>query len=424
MPAPQPENAETSRRGFVIYAIGQSVASTGTWMQRLAIGWLAWDLTHSVGWVGAMALTELVAALWVAPSSGVLVDRSNLFRLNLLLQGCAMLVALLLYAFTETGMMTIWLLWALALADATWQGLAQPARMVAVSLLAGPKHMAQAIAVNSIGFNVARSVGPAVAGSIIIYFATPMVFLVNIGAFGTMALVLLVLRPALNRPGAASRGAFLNDVVAGYRYIARTPPVATIFLMVLAFSLLGRPFTELFPAIAGQMLGGGPAMLSLLMSAQGIGALAGGAWMLRRRSIPALARVTYGAGISMALALLGFCIVGHGQIAIALIALAGLGHVMCNIGMQSLAQLFAAREFRGRTMALYGLIFRAGPAAAAALIGGLAEWFGLAPLIGASAVACALCLSAVAFTRRGVFTPERTAPAAPPPRAGDERGGL
>ncbi|MCJ8144019.1 MFS transporter [Ancylobacter sp. A5.8] len=234
-----------------------------------------------------------------------------------------------------------------------------------------------------------------------------------------MALVLLGLRPALNRPGAARRSAFLNDVFAGYRYIAHTPPVATIFLMVLAFSLLGRPFTELFPAIAGKMLGGGPAMLSLLMSAQGIGALAGGAWMLRRRPIPALARVTYGAGIGMALALVGFCLAGSGQLAIVLIALAGLGHVMCNIGMQSLAQLFAVREFRGRTMALYGLIFRIGPAASAALIGMLAEWLGLAPLIGAAAVACALCLIAVAITRRGVFTREPTATVAPPSRSAD-----
>lgn len=404
--------SEHGRRGFIIYAMGQSVASTGMWMQRLAIGWLAWDLTHSVAWVGAMALTEVVAALWVAPLSGVIVDRSNLFRLNLLLQGCAITVALLLFGVTMAGGMTIWLLWLLALADATWQGLSQPARMVAVGLLAGPKHMAQAIAFNSFGFNVARVTGPAVAGAIIIFASTSAVFVVNVVLFSVLIAVLWLLRAYLNQPGAIAGNGLVDDIVSGYRYIARTPAVATVFLMLLTFSLLGRPFTELFPAIAGDILGGGPATLSMLMSAQGIGGLIGGVWMLRDRPIPGIARSTFVAGIGLALALVAFCVVGSGHLAIALIAVAGACHVICNVGMQSLVQLFTVWTFRGRTMALYGLIFRVAPAASAALVGISAEWLGLAPLIAGLAVLSVVSFAVIA--RFGYRTIAEARPVSPP----------
>ena len=391
----------TSSHPFVLYAVGQAVSSTGSWMQRMAIGWLAWDLTQSVAWIGAIALTELVAALWVAPLAGVVTDRSNPYRL--LFQYCGMAVTLTLFAVTVTGAMTIELLWLLALADASWQGLSQPARAVAIGFLADRRHMARAVAANSIAFNVARAAGPALAGFVIVHAGTAAVFLVDGASFTVLILVLMRLRTSLDRPGAASGRSVLQDLVGGYRYVARTPAVATVFLLAMAFSVLGRPFTELFPAIAGDMLGGGPGVLSTLMSLQGVGALVGGMWMLRRRSTDRLVTVTYLAGIGMAGALVAFCLVGDRTAALALVVLAGLCHVMCNIGMQSLAQLFSDSMFRGRTMALYGLIFRTGPAASAALIGLGAGWLGLPLLIGLAAALCAVSLLVIALSRRDVF---------------------
>ncbi|MBS7543873.1 MFS transporter [Ancylobacter oerskovii] len=410
--ADEPEPGDRTSRPFTLYAVAQSVSSTGTWMQRLGIGWLAWDLTQSTSWVGAMALTEIVAALWVAPLAGVITDRSNAFRVNLLFQCCGIAVSLLLYAVTATGNMTIWLLWLLALADTTWQGLSQPARMVSVGLLAGRKNMARAIAASSIGFNVARAAGPALAGLIIVNGGPALAFLCAAGTFMAMIAALLHLRTYLDRPGAATGADILQDIVGGYRYIARTPAVATIFLLALAFSVFGRPFTELFPAIAGEMFGGGPTILSMLMSAQGVGALLGGAWMLRRRSLPALVRLTCLTGLGMAGIIIAFSLVGGANLALALIAAAGLCHVMCNIGMQSLAQLSSDISFRGRTMALYGLIFRTGPAASAAVIGAAAEWLGLQLLLGTAAGLCVAAFLLIMTRRHGTLV-ARTSGAPP-----------
>ncbi|MFK8252891.1 MFS transporter [Ancylobacter terrae] len=320
-----------------------------------------------------------------------------------------MVVSLALCLATATGALTIWLLWLLALADATWQGLGQPARMVAVGLVAGRKNMAQAIATSSIGFNVARAAGPATAGLIMVHGSPALVFLVDAASFLAMILALLHLRRRLDRPGPATGADILQDIVGGYRYISRTPAVATVFLTAAVFSVLGRPFTELFPAIAGEILGGGPGMLSVLMSAQGLGALVGGAWMLRRRSLPALVRITYLTGLVMTGAVVAFSVADGTELAVALIAVAGLGHVMCNIGMQSLAQLSADIAFRGRTMAIYGLIFRAGPAASAAIIGVGAEWLGLRLLLGVAAALCAAALVLIGLQRRGTLIEPATA---------------
>lgn len=404
MPSDQPDTAHReSSRPFIVYAIGQAVSAIGMWMQRMAIGWLAWDLTHSVAWVGAMALTELVAALWVGPLAGVVTDRSNPFRLSVVTQACAVLVALALYGATAAGVLTIWLLWLLALADSTWQGLNQPVRMTVVGFLASRADMGRAVASSSIGFNVARATGPMLAGIITMQSDVANVFLANIATFIVMIGILVHLRPAIDRPAAVSPSSISRDMVDGYRYVARTPTLAAVFLLLLAFSVLGRPFTELFPAIAGQILDGGPGVLSMLMSAQGVGALVGGMWMLRRHSIPTIARTTFLAGLGMAVALIVFTCLDGLSLSLLLIALAGLCHVICNIGMQSLAQLYSTPAFRGRTMALYGLIMRAGPAAGAALIGLGAQRLGLPLLIGVAAALCGVLIVLIGSRSKSLF---------------------
>ncbi len=403
VPSDRSDEVRESRRNFIVYAIGQAISATGMWMQRMALGWLAWDLTHSVVWVGAMALTELVAALWVGPLAGVMTDRSNPFRLSLATQSCAVVIALALYGASAMGLLTIGLLWLLALADSTWQGLNQPVRMTLIGFLAERANMGRAVASNSIGFNVARTTGPMIAGLIIMQSDVANVFLANIATFIVMIGILIHLRPMIDRPAAVSPSSISRDMVDGYQYVARTPTLAAVFLLLLAFSVLGRPFTELFPAIAGQILDGGPGVLSMLMSAQGVGALVGGTWMLRRHSIPTIARTTFIAGFGMAAALIVFTCVNGLRPSLLLIALAGLCHVICNIGMQSLAQLHSAPAFRGRTMALYGLIMRAGPAIGAALIGLGAQWLGLPLLIGVAAALCGVLVLLIGARSKGLF---------------------
>jgi predicted MFS family arabinose efflux permease len=153
--------------------------------------------------------------------------------------------------------------------------------------------------------------------------------------------------------------------------------------------------------LAGGTFKGGPDTLGLLMAAQGIGALFGAGWMLRKRPEGTIVRITFAAALGIAVSLILFSTTGIFGFALPLIGFAGLFHVVCNIGMQTMAQTLSEPSMRGRVLALYTMVFRAGPALGAFLIGFAAHWFDLQVLIGlaASALLLGLILSIPAVRR-------------------------
>ncbi len=274
VPSDPPLMPEPKSRNFVLFSMAQCVSFAGDWMQKAAVGWLAWDLTHSPAWVGAIALSDLIAALWVAPLAGAVADRSNPYRLIWTTQVLAMVNSCAIWGLVVSGVLSPWLLLAWAVIDATLQGFNQPARMIVTGALAPEGQVSRAIASNSIAANLARSLGPAIAGVVMIHSGVSDVFLINAISFIAIMAVLLHVRPWIDRPGFAVRSAPLTgDILLGFSYIRRTPEIATLFALAVSFSLLARPFTELFPALAGGTFGGGPGMLALFMTAQGTGAV-------------------------------------------------------------------------------------------------------------------------------------------------------
>lgn len=164
-----------------------------------------------------------------------------------------------------------------------------------------------------------------------------------------------------------------------------SPVIANLFALTIAFALLARPFTELFPALAGAVFQGGPDTLSMMMSAQGVGALCGAVWLLRRGHHDRLAPLAVIASLGITAALIALAFVDSVRWVLVVIAAAGLFHVMCNIALQSMTQLYCEPTLRGRVMALYGLIFRAMPALGAFIIGVSSQWVPLPTLLGLGA---------------------------------------
>jgi MFS family permease len=392
----QPLTPEPQSRNFILFSIAQCLSFAGDWMQKAAVGWLVWELTKSAAWVGTIALSDLIAALWVAPLAGTVTDRSNSYRLIWLTQVLAMANSCLIWLLVVVSVVSPWLLLAWAVIDATLQGFNQPARMMVTGALAPHGRVSQAIAANSIAANIARSIGPMIGGVVIVHSGVSDVFLLNAVSFIAIMAVLLHVRPWIDRPGLAARSShFTGDIVSGYRYILRTPHVAVLFALTLSFSLLARPFTELFPALAGGTFEGGPDTLGMLMAAQGVGALFGAGWMLKKRTLDMSVRITFAAACGIALSLTLFSLTDTLGFALPLIASAGLFHVVCNIGMQTMAQTMSEPAMRGRVLALYTLVFRAGPALGAFLIGYAAHWFDLKVLIG---LAAGMFLAGIVFT--------------------------
>jgi hypothetical protein len=185
--------------------------------------------------------------------------------------------------------------------------------------------------------------------------------------------------------------------------VARTPRIAALFLMAATFSLFARPFAELVPAFAGQVFNGGPKALSMLLSAQGAGALAGALWMLRQRAAEKLPFLVYAMGFGLCVTLLAFTSTRDLGLAAFVMAAAGLFHVICNISMQSLAQLEADDAYKGRVMGLYGLLFRCLPATGAFAIGVGAHWAPLQVLVAAGAAVAAVIIVVLAWDARRIY---------------------
>jgi len=373
-------------RDFVIFAVAQFTTFSASWMQKTAIGWLVWDLTRSPAWVGAVALSELFAAFVVGPLSGAVTDRANPYRLIQTTQSVLIANTLLLSGLLLMGLVTPIILVAWAIFDACIQGFNQPVRTVVIGSLSPEGRTGQAIAANSVAANLGRILGPALAGIILLNGEVSHVLTLNVILFSAMLVVVLLLRRRIERPALPNEGITLfADVRSGLRYIRDDPQLRILFALVLAFSLFARPFAELFPALAGGDFGGGPGTLSLFLMAQGVGALAGALWLLHPRRGTALLRITCAAALGIGLVLVIFSVSTSLWLAAVTIALAGLFHVVCNIGMQTTAQTISVPAMRGRVVALYLLMFRAAPALGAFLLGVLAQRFGLQHLIGIAA---------------------------------------
>jgi predicted MFS family arabinose efflux permease len=390
---------------IAIYSFAQGVSSIGTWMQKAGLGWLTWQLTHSAAWVGALSMTDVLTAIWVGPLAGAVADRESPYRVILVTQSMLTLHAICLGLLVWSHAANIWILWAFCMFESTVQGFNQPVRMTIIGLIAGRERLPQAIASNSIANNLARSIGPAIAGIVMLKSPAPTVYLANAVSYLAMIGAILYLRPWTDRPAHGVRVALLSDITAGFRYIVGHREIATLFLLATCFSLLARPFTELLPAIAGGVFKGGPQTLSMLMSAQGIGALIGAGILLNRRGSRHIIKTTFAAGIAVTVCLVAFSASVDLRVALVAIGLAGAFHVACNIGMQSIAQTYAAEAYKGRVLALYGLIFRAGPSLGAFILGLASEWFGLRLLLALAATLSGILILWIGANARRIYAP-------------------
>jgi predicted MFS family arabinose efflux permease len=183
---------------------------------------------------------------------------------------------------------------------------------------------------------------------------------------------------------------FFAAMIEGYVYAARHPGIGAMLLLMAITSLGTRGFIELLPGFADNVFGRGPQALAWMTATVGLGAVLGGLWMVRRPAIAGLTSVVFANTLLMTAALLGFAATAQFWIALPCLAIAGFGLVVSGIGAQTLVQSAVATAVRGRVMALYGMIFRGGPALGALAMGVASEHIGLRAPVAAGAILCAL----------------------------------
>ncbi|UCH75065.1 MAG: MFS transporter [Rhodospirillales bacterium] len=401
-------------RNFAIFTAGSAVALIGLWVQRLGVGWLTWELTHSGFWLGVVAFADLFPAVVVGPFAGVLADRLDRLRLALLCQTLSLLQTLVLFALTWSGLIEIFSLVLLNAFFGAVRAVYMPVRLSLVPSLVKANDVPAAVAISSLIFNLARFLGPALAGPIITWWGVAPTFALYGATVFTLLFALTRLRIEATGPVLDSENGMLAQIAEGVRYTARHPAVGPLLLLMLTISVLARPIGELLPGFADEVFARGASGLAWLTSAIGLGAVAGGIWLAKRGNAAGLLMIALLGGGGCGASLLLFTGTPLFWVAVPAAAIFGGAMVSSAIATQTLILRAVEDRVRGRVLSLYGAIFRGGPAVGSVVMGALSGPFGLRlPL----AVGGCLCLLAMILLwqrrRRMIVLLERATPTPP-----------
>ena len=367
-----------AQRNARIFYSGSVVCWTGSWVQRIATDWMAWELTHSTLWVGIMAFSTLVPSVLISPIAGAVADRMDRVRLTMISQYVAMAQSIILVLLILTGTIRIEYMVLLSFCNGAAETFAQPARQCLLPGLVPRQYLPGAVALNSLTYNVARFIGPAISGPMIYAWGVVPSIAVNAFAFfyASVTMTMLRLDPAV-RMGSRGDHSVLHDAVEGMRYVARHPGIGPLLFFAATVGMTLRAVGEMLPPYVSLLFDRGPEGLATLASAMGCAAMAGGFVVAIRGRVAGLARIAVACGMLLALATAGFVATPSFPIGVACIAAMGAATTMHGISCQTLMQNAAAPAMVGRVLSLWGMITRAAPAMGALIYGAAAEVFGL-----------------------------------------------
>ncbi|ARE39025.1 transporter, putative [Rhodovulum sp. P5] len=359
-------------RPFATYQAGNIVMTTGFWMQRIAIGWLTWEITGSEAWLGLIAFAELFPSILTALWGGALADRHPATRVMFWGQ---VLIAGLSAALTvgaATGWLDRWSLLAAMTLLGAISGTILPARLAMASWLVPRALLPTALAVNSTGFNLSRFVGPALAAGLLVVAHEAVVFGLSALGFAALAVQLYRIRH-VPRQGPVHQPGPPVSTAAVYRAVMATPAVLGVILLQFAQGALIRPTSELFPAFSELAFGMGEAGLGALNAALGLGAIIGALALSKAREPQAALRQILIMSALFALSLPVFVLTGPFALALLVLVVHGLAMSSSNIAALAFVQIQTPPERLGRVLSLYTIVFRVGPALGAFLFGLAAE---------------------------------------------------
>jgi MFS family permease len=342
-------------RNFFLFWSGQTLSLIGTWMQSMAEGWLAFELTRNAFLVGLVAASQSLPILLLSLYAGVLVDRANKLRLVTICQTLFCIQAASLWALAWTGHITIHWLVALATINGIISSVEIPARQSLVIELVGREELPSAIALNSSGFNLARIIGPATAAIVIAKLGIPWCFGVNSISYIAVLIGLFMIRLPEWVPG-NHRASPLEGIVEGVRFMRGTPAVATLIGVVTVYAVFGTPYLTLMPVVAGERLGLGASGYGVLLACVGVGGLAGALTLAAVGDRIAREVVLRRASYTFASLLIAFAFVRSHYLAYPLLLGIGFAMIVNSAEANSMLQHMVPDELRGRIMAAYSFI--------------------------------------------------------------------
>ena len=354
------------------YFAGQLISLSGTWMQTVAAIWLILSLTGSGVAVGLTTALQFLPMLLIGAWGGLLADRIPKRRLLIVTQALMAIPALGLFAVTATGVVEPWMVLLAVFAMGSVNAVDNPARQSFVMEMVGPGRVVNAVSLNSVIVQMARIVGPALAGLLIAGFGVVPCFALNALTFVAMIVALWGMDPGgLHTEPVAPREP--GAIRAGLRYVRDTPELAVPLALMALVGTLGFNFQVVLPLLAKFSFDGDATTYALMVSAMAVGSIAGALVTGHRgRTGPRL--IAAGA---LAFGVLGLAAAVMPSLALEIVALAGLGAAAVTFAatINSTLQLAVVPAMRGRVMALYSVVFLGSTPIGAPLTGWLAETY-------------------------------------------------
>ncbi len=341
---------------FRRYYIGQTVSMIGTWIQSVAVMWLAYGLSGSTWFTGLIGFLQSAPHLFLGPFAGVLGDRVSRRKMLITVLSLMGVQSAMLAVLTGLHLITMWQLAALALFAGICNSFETPTRQsIFVQLIDKREDLPNAIALNSMLMNGTRLIGPSIGGILIAAFNETVCFTVNAVSYIAVVVALLNLKVTPRPKRAPSHP--MHDLAEGWRYAMGMLPVRRMLFNLAAVSFAVSPYATLMPAIAVRTFGQGAELVGIFIGAVGLGAFVAAVGLARRTSVRGLARWIPIAGVVAGLGMIGFGFSRNAWLSGLLMALAGFGMFMTGAACNTIIQTVVDEEKRSRVMSYYTVFF-------------------------------------------------------------------
>jgi len=348
-------------RNYRLFFAGQSTSLIGTWMQKTAVSWVVYTMTHSAFMLGVSVFASQFPSFLFSLLGGVVADRLDRYKLLLFTQIASMIQAVLLAVLVLTGHYTVWEILSLSVVLGIINAFDVPARQPLIhELVENKDDLPNAVALNSSMVNLARLLGPALSGIVLGKYGAGVCFALNALSFMAVIASLLLMKLPAYKPVAIKKKV-IADLIEGFAYLKSTPTIGVVLLMLTLVSLLVLPFDTLLPVFAKVVYHGDAATFGYIYSFIGLGAVSGTFFLASLKPGADLKFVLLTSTIVLGLGIILFSHISYFPVAMLFAVLAGFGRMAQNTVCLTIIQVDSAPKMRGRVigflaMGMFGML--------------------------------------------------------------------
>jgi MFS family permease len=383
---------------FRLFFAGQGISLIGTWIQRIAMPWLVYDITKSVFLLGLVGFIGQMPTFIVAPFAGVLTDRWNRYRIIVVTQILSMIQAAILAGLVLSKHIEVWQIISLSAFLGCINAFDIPARQsFVIRMVDNKKDLGNAIAINSSMVNGARLLGPTIAGILIASTGEGVCFLINAMSYIFVIISLLCMRISPFEQKQEKKPIF-RELKDGFTYSFSSVPIRYTLLLFALVSLMGMPYTVLMPVYVKEIIHGGSHTFGFLMGASGFGALLGALYLASRKQVFGIDKIIPYAALLFGCSLMLFSFSRYFALSLIILIFVGMGMMLQHASSNTMLQSIVKDNMRGRVMSFYTMAFMGTVPFGSLMAGSLAKIIGVPFTILIGGIACVI--GAVIYIRK------------------------